>query len=109
MRNPHYYLLKVARFTGWLLAPLMILFIVTGFTLGGELGFRRLMSSDTALWLHRVFEWPFIGVFAVHTAITSYFAFRRWGWIGKRRRRATATAESDAAIPPDEASRGAER
>lgn len=85
-RGLHYYLVKIARVSGWLLFLLVLLYILTGFVLCGEPGFSRLCSSQTALAIHRVFEWPLVGVFLVHSAITIYFALRRWGWIKKRTR-----------------------
>jgi hypothetical protein len=83
-KNLHYYLVKLARVTGWLLFLLVLLFIFSGFVLTEEFGCHRLCRAETALKLHKIFEWPFIVVFSVHSLITIYFAFRRWGWIGKR-------------------------
>ena len=81
MKTTHYYLLKLARLSGWLLLPLVILYIGTGFVLCGEFGFSRWMAPETALSIHRIFEWPLVGLFVLHATITSYFAMRRWGWI----------------------------
>ncbi len=85
-KNRHYYLLKTARLSGWLLAPLVILFILTGFALRRELGVHTWIAANTAVVLHRIFEWPLVVCFLVHTSITSYFALRRWGWIKSRKR-----------------------
>jgi hypothetical protein len=84
MKSTHYYLLKVARLSGWLLLPLVILYMVTGFVLCGQFGLTRWMAPETALDIHQIFEWPLVGLFVLHTAITSYFAMRRWGWIKNR-------------------------
>jgi hypothetical protein len=83
-KNTHYYLLKLARLSGWLLLPLVILYIGTGFVLCGEFGLSRWMAPDTALVIHHVFEWPLVGLFLLHASITAYFAMRRWGWIKNR-------------------------
>jgi cytochrome b subunit of formate dehydrogenase len=80
-KDIHYYLLKTARLTGWLLLPLMILYILTGFALCGKLGMSRWMDLQTALYIHQLFDWPLVTVFLVHVSITVYFSFRRWGWI----------------------------
>jgi len=80
----NYYLIKTARVTGWLLFLLVLLYIMTGFVLCRRYGFNRLMSYEAAIVLHKIFEWPLIVVFLVHSSTTIYFAFRRWGWIGKR-------------------------
>ena len=84
MKNTHYYLLKLARLSGWLLLPLMILYIGTGFALCGKCGFSRWIDVQTALVIHQFFDWPLVALFAVHASITSYFAMRRWGRIKNR-------------------------
>ena len=95
-KNVHYYLIKTARISGWLLLPLMVLYLLTGFALcapehgiekwiAGQV--KRLCSSQAALEIHRIFEWPLIILFLVHTVITVYFAFRRWGWIKTKTRK----------------------
>jgi len=83
-RNINYYLLKLARLSGWLLLPLVVLYIVTGFVLCRKFGFHKLMSLSTARLLHQIFDWPLLVVFAVHVSLTVYFSLRRWGWIGRR-------------------------
>ena len=85
-KTVHYYLLKLARLSGWLLLPLVILYIGTGFALCGKFGFSRWMDLQTALVIHQLFEWPLVGLFVLHATITSYFAMRRWGWIKNRNR-----------------------
>ena len=83
-KNVNYYLLKTARWSGWLLLPLMILYILTGFSLCGKFGFSELIAPETARDIHQIFEWPLVGLFLLHCSTTIYFALRRWGWIGKR-------------------------
>jgi hypothetical protein len=83
--NTTYYLVKIVRVSGWLLFLLVLLYLVTGFSLCGEYGVQSLISSQSALKIHKVFEWPLIVVFVVHSSITIYFAMRRWGWIKKRK------------------------
>jgi hypothetical protein len=84
-RTTHYYLIKIARLSGWLLLGLMVLYIGTGFALCGKFGVDRLIDKDTALFIHQVFDWPLVSIFSVHACIVSYFAMRRRGWIRKRR------------------------
>jgi len=88
-KNVHYYLVKLARLSGWLLFVLMLLYIVTGFVLCGEPGFANLCDPRTALRIHKIFEWPLVGAFLTHSAITIYFALRRWGWIKTKRKTMT--------------------
>ncbi len=83
-RNPTYYLIKIARVSGWLLFLLVLLYIVTGFALCGDYGFGWLVDYQAAIAIHRYFEWPLVAVFLTHSAVTIYFALRRWGWIKKR-------------------------
>ena len=83
----HYYLLKLARLSGWLLLPMVIIYIGTGFALCGMLGFSKWMDLRTALRIHQIFDWPLVALFLVHASVTSYFAMRRWGWIKNRTKR----------------------
>jgi succinate dehydrogenase/fumarate reductase cytochrome b subunit len=83
-RTAHSVLLKIARLSGWLLLPLMVQYILTGFSLCGELGFQKVVSAPQALIIHQMFEWPLIVAFLLHSIITIYFAMRRWGWITNR-------------------------
>lgn len=83
-RNIHYYLVRTARATGWLLLVLMLLYMVTGLAMRGEFGLDRVLAYEPALAIHQAFIWPLIGIFAAHSLVTIYFAMRRWGWIGKR-------------------------
>jgi len=80
-RSLHYYLMKTARTTGWVLLGLMVVYIVTGFSLCGKLGMSGLLDIQSALVIHRLFDWPLVAVFVVHSSITVYFALRRWRWI----------------------------
>jgi succinate dehydrogenase/fumarate reductase cytochrome b subunit len=83
-RSVNYYLIKIARTSGWLLFFLVLLYILTGFALCGEYGFSQVVDAQTALDIHKWFEWPLVVIFLVHSLVTIYFAFRRWGWIKKR-------------------------
>ncbi len=90
-KNIHYYLIKTARISGWLLLPLMVLYMVTGFAICGEYDVNHWIASRTSLKsqqvseiaveIHKIFEWPLVGLFLLHCVITIYFALRRWGWI----------------------------
>ena len=84
-KNIHYYLIKATRISGWLLLPLMVLYLVTGFALCGEYGVEQYIDYEVARDIHVIFEWPLVIIFAVHASITIYFAFRRWGWIKNKK------------------------
>ncbi len=82
--NLNYYLLKIARITGWLLFVLVLVYILTGFALCGKLGFDQCIDLQTALGIHQILDWPLVSIFLVHSLVTIYFAMRRWGWIKPR-------------------------
>jgi len=84
-RSVNFYLIKIVRVSGWVLFFTMILFITTGFALCGKFGFTKVMSTQTALTIHKIFDLPLILFFLVHSLIGIYLALRRWGWIKKRR------------------------
>ena len=83
-RSVNFYLLKTVRFSGWVLFFMMVLFIVTGFALCGKFGFSKVLSTQKALTIHKIFDFPLILLFLVHSLTAIYLAFRRWGWIKKR-------------------------
>ena len=84
MKSWNYYLVKMARVSGWLLFLFVLLYIVTGFALCGEFGFDQIIGEQAALSVHKIFEWPLVATFVTHSVVTIYFAFRRWGWIKTR-------------------------
>jgi hypothetical protein len=83
----HYYLLKLGRLSGWLLLPLVVIYIATGFALCGMLGFDKWIDLQTALRIHQLFDWPLVVLFVLHATIAAYFSMRRWGWIKNRKKR----------------------
>jgi succinate dehydrogenase/fumarate reductase cytochrome b subunit len=83
-RSVHYYFIKLARLTGWVLFFLMLVYIVTGFTLRGDFGLQEAIDLDLALGLHQKLVWPLVAAFSIHSGLEIYFALRRWGWIKPR-------------------------
>jgi len=83
-RNFNFYMIKTVRISGWFLLVITLICIVSGFAMCGTLGFSKLLSSDSALDLHKIFVWPLAGLVLVHAAASTYMAMRRWGWIGRR-------------------------
>ncbi len=84
-KNVNFYLIKTVRLSGWVLFFIMGLFITTGFALCGKFGFSRVISTQKALTIHKIFDLPLILLFLLHSLIGIYLAFRRWGWIKKRK------------------------
>jgi ABC-type molybdate transport system permease subunit len=78
-----FYMIKTIRISGWLLLPLALLCIVSGFAMNGTWGMEKLIGSDMSLAIHQTFVWPLAGVILVHAAASIYMAMRRWGWINR--------------------------
>lgn len=83
-KSVNFYLVKTVRISGWVLFFVMLLFITTGFALCGKLGFGKVIRTQKALTIHKIFDFPLIFLFLVHSLTAIYLAFRRWGWIKKR-------------------------
>lgn len=76
--------LKFVRWTGWLLLPLVLSFLATGYAMSGRYGFNALADEKTALTLHKLMHLP-LGLFViVHVVPSIYLALLRWGWIKQR-------------------------
>ena len=84
-RNVSFYLLKLVRISGWVLFLLMLVYIATGYALCGEFGFARLIDPQTALRVHNELDIPLVVVFLGHCLPSMYLAFRRWGWVGRKK------------------------
>jgi hypothetical protein len=82
-KSVNYFVMKVNRLSAWVLLALMAIYIVTGFALCGKLGVSRLIDTQTALFIHQMFDWPLVAALAVHAATSIYFAVKRWRWIKK--------------------------
>lgn len=80
-RRPLYYGLKLCHISGYVLFLLMLLFVGTGFALCGKYGVERLIAPQTALFIHKLFDLPLVGLFLLHSLLAFYFAMRRWKWI----------------------------
>ena len=76
--------LKIVRWSGWLLLPLLAGFLVTGYAMTGQHGFNRLLDEKTALTIHRMLHLPLIVLVVAHVVPAVYLAFQRWGWIKMR-------------------------
>jgi hypothetical protein len=76
--------LKVVRWTGWLLLPLVLAFLCTGYAMSGRCGLGALVNEQTALTLHRMLHVPLIVLVLAHTVPAVYLALQRWGWIKQR-------------------------
>jgi hypothetical protein len=73
--------LKIVRWTGWLLLPLILGFLFTGYTIDGRFGLGRFLTEGTALTLHRMLHVPLNLLVLAHTVPAVYLALQRWGWL----------------------------
>jgi len=76
--------LKLVRWTGWILLPVILAFFATGYAISGRYGFGALTDERTALTLHKLMHLP-LGILVVaHVVPSLYLAMLRWGWIKQR-------------------------
>jgi len=73
--------LKIVRWTGWLLLPVVAAFFATGYAISGRYGFGALTDEKTALELHKLMHLPLVTLVVAHIVPSTYLAFVRWGWI----------------------------
>lgn len=72
------------RWSGWLLLPLILLFLLTGYIMDGRYGLSRLLDEKSALTFHRMLHLPLIVLALAHSLAAAYLAIQRWGWIKHR-------------------------
>lgn len=76
--------LKLVRWTGWLLIPVLLAFYLTGYAMSGRYGLSVLADERTALALHKLLHLPLAALVVTHLIPSTYLAFIRWGWIKPR-------------------------
>ena len=84
MNKLNFVMLKMVRWSGWPLLPLVRLFLLTGYIMDGRYGFSRLLDEKSALTFHRMLHLPLIVLVLVHSVPAVYLAIQRWGWIKPR-------------------------
>jgi hypothetical protein len=77
-------LLKVVRWSGWPLLPLILLFLLTGYIMDGRYGLSRVLDEKSALAFHRLLHVPLIVLVLAHSLAAAYLALQRWGWTRPR-------------------------
>ncbi|MCX6935297.1 MAG: hypothetical protein NTZ01_03765 [Verrucomicrobia bacterium] len=76
--------LKLVRWTGWLLLPVVLAFLVTGYAMSGRYGLSMLTDEKNALTIHKLMHLPLGVLVLVHVVSSVYLALLRWGWIKQR-------------------------
>ena len=84
MNKLNFILLKMVRWSGWPLLPLILLFLLTGYIMDGRHGFGTLLDEKSALTFHRMLHGPLIILVLAHSLPAMYLAFQRCGWIKNR-------------------------
>ena len=84
MSKLNFILLKTVRWSGWLLLPLVLAFLLTGYIMTGQYGFGNLLDEKSALTLHRMFHLPLMILVLAHVLPAAYLALQRWGWVKHR-------------------------
>ena len=84
MNKFNYVFLKIVRWTGWPLLPVLVACLLTGYTMDGRYGLGTLLDEKTALAFHRMMHVPLIVLVLAHSLAAAYLALQRWGWIKQR-------------------------
>jgi hypothetical protein len=84
MNKLNFILLKVVRWSGWPLLPLILLFLLTGYIMDGRYGLSRVLDEKSALTFHRMLHVPLVVLVLAHSLPAAYLAIQRWGWIKHR-------------------------
>jgi len=84
MSKLNFIFLRIVRWSGWLLLPLVMLFLLTGYIMDGRYGFSKLLDEKSALTFHRMLHLPLIALVVAHVVPAVYLALQRWGWIKRR-------------------------
>lgn len=72
---------KLVRWTGWLLVPVVLAFLATGYAMSGRYGLGAITDERTALTLHKLMHAPLAILVVAHVLPSVYLAMLRWGWI----------------------------
>ncbi|PTX92571.1 hypothetical protein [Opitutus sp. ER46] len=84
MSRLQFFALKLVRWTGWLLIPVVLAFFFTGYALSDGFGLGVWLDERTALALHRRLHLPLALLVGFHLVPSVYLAFVRWEWIKPR-------------------------
>ncbi len=84
MNKTSFFLLRVVRWSGWPLLPLLLFFLFTGYIMDGRYGLGRWVDAESALTFHRMLHAPLVILLLAHSLPAMYLAMQRWGWIRHR-------------------------
>ncbi|MBI5691525.1 MAG: hypothetical protein HZC55_15690 [Verrucomicrobia bacterium] len=81
MSAAHHVCVRLVRWSGWLLLPVVLAFLASGYALSGRYGLAAIASEETALTLHRLLHAPLVGLLGLHVGAALIPALVRWGWL----------------------------
>ena len=84
MPSVNFVCLKLVRWTGWILLPVVLTFLATGYAMSGRFGLAKLADERTALTIHKFMHAPLAILIVAHVVPSVYLALVRWGWIKQR-------------------------
>jgi Ni,Fe-hydrogenase I cytochrome b subunit len=84
MANLASFCLKLVRWTGWLLLPVVLALLATGYAMSNRYGFTALASERTALALHKALHLPLGILLVAHVLPSVYLWLLRHEWIKLR-------------------------
>ena len=84
MSKLNFILLKIVRWSGWPLLPVLAAFLFTGYAMTGQFGLSRWLDEKAALTFHRMLHLPLVLLVLAHSLPAVYLALQRWGWIKHR-------------------------
>ena len=76
--------LKLVRWSGWLILPVVLAFLLSGYAMTGRYGLGALMDEQSALAFHRRLHLPLVILTLAHSVPAMYLALQRWGWLKVR-------------------------
>jgi hypothetical protein len=74
-------MLKLVRWSGWLLLPLALGFLLTGYGISGRYSVGTLLAEEQALSWHKLLHAPLIVLLLGHVLPALGLAVQRWGWL----------------------------
>lgn len=84
MRKLNFVSLKLVRWSGWLILPVVLAFLLSGYAMTGRYGLGALMDEQSALAFHRMLHLPLVILTVAHSVPAMYLALQRWGWLKVR-------------------------
>ncbi len=76
--NVNFWLLKTSRISAYVLIVLMLVYLITGFSMIGLYDMHRIVDKNFAIYMHVNLFLYLIIFLVLHCGIDVYFALKRW-------------------------------